>query len=356
MRRILVALLLISLLSPLPNSSAAKKLAASEAKAGAPCLIKGLTAATLEGPVICNKKWKLVPENKDSVETRAFRIVLREYLAQPEGALSLDLRIDPKTPSWGNRIKKGMEAGARLWGTSPAGSPTKVAYISADGEWIYNEANRDGFMEENRKEEIFRTDCQAGWNGNGDPSKSFWFYKYSENFCLTNVGFYQVPAHEYTHYAQDALSGYLWGRTPRVPWLDEGLASYIGAALGPMSDMRNDLRSMWVGQMRRGAKNLDFFSKGDESVYRSSNWQDVYAQGAIANEALVALIGISGVKSIYSSLSKSGTTYDSAFIANTGIGIDAWTSLLQGYIDSVKSYKPWSLAKLQSNYEAKKTA
>ncbi len=355
MRKILVVMLTLSLLSPIPNSSAAKKLAPSEAKAGAPCLIKGLTAATLDGPVLCDKKWKLVTEKKDSVETRAYRIVLKEYLSNPEGALSLVIKLDPKTPSWGSRIKKGMEAGARLWGTSPVGSPTKFAYISADGEWIFKEAQADGFIDDNRKEEIFRNDCQAGWNGADDPTKSFWFFKFAETFCITNVGYFQVPAHEYTHYAQDALSQYLWGKTPRVPWLDEGLASYIGAALGPMSDMRNDLRSMWVGQMRRGVKNLDFFSKSEELVYKSPNWQDVYAQGAIANEALVALIGITGVKAIYTSLSKSGTTYDAAFIANTGIGVDSWTALLQGYVDSVKSYKPWSLEKLQDAYKAKKT-
>jgi hypothetical protein len=108
MRKILVVMLTLSLLSPIPNSSAAKKLAPSEAKAGAPCLIKGLTAATLDGPVLCDKKWKLVTEKKDSVETRAYRIVLKEYLSNPEGALSLVIKLDPKTPSWGSRIKKVM--------------------------------------------------------------------------------------------------------------------------------------------------------------------------------------------------------------------------------------------------------
>ena len=147
MRKILVVMLTLSLLSPIPNSSAAKKLAPSEAKAGAPCLIKGLTAATLDGPVLCDKKWKLVTEKKDSVETRAYRIVLKEYLSNPEGALSLVIKLDPKTPSWGSRIKKGMDAGARLWGTSPVGSPTKFAYISADGAWIFKEAQADGLID-----------------------------------------------------------------------------------------------------------------------------------------------------------------------------------------------------------------
>jgi hypothetical protein len=85
---------------------------AAEAKVNEPCEVDFATAFTLNGPVLCLKLWTLVAKDNDSVESRAYRYVLEEYLARPEGKLSLIWRIDPTTPEWKEKMQTGMIAGA----------------------------------------------------------------------------------------------------------------------------------------------------------------------------------------------------------------------------------------------------
>lgn len=332
---------------------------ADKAEVGKDCSIKGLFAATLEGPVKCDGKWNLVSRDADTVETRAYRYVLEEYLAQPEGELSIIWRIDPSTPEWKNQIETGMIAGARLWGTSPAGSAPRYSYVSHDPDWLFDKFKEDGLIQnESRRERMFQGLCNAGLSGSEtQPPVSFWFYKFSNASCLNNVGFYQVPAHEYTHYAQEVLSSNRWFEAGlvRIPWLDEGLASFIGAALGPMSGMPRNIQSLWVDEFRNNVvRDLSFFNEGVSSVYQDERWGDVYSSGAIASEAMTAIIGFKGVKQIYTELSVTGTTYDGALIKATGIGTTGWVEILQGYLNSVKQSKPWSLEFLLAEYAKKK--
>jgi len=301
------------------------------------------------------KTWNLIEKVNDTVESRAFRYVLDEYLSKPEGKLSIIWRIDPSTPEWKDKMQTGMIAGARLWGTSPEGSAPRYSFVSHDPDWLFDAFVKEGLIKsESRRATMFQGPCNAGITGAETRNESFWFYKFSQPGCLTNAGFFQVPAHEYTHYAQEVLSKQGWNKVERVPWLDEGLSSFIGAALGPMSEMRNDIRALWLTDLYRAKQSLAFFSRGIESVYRDSTWGDVYPLGAIANEALVAAIGFQATKQIYIELATDKTTYDQAFIRATGLNLAKWTELLQGYVDSVKQNNAWTLQYLLQEVEKKK--
>ena len=344
--------------TPSPTPSPTPKInyvSAAEAKVNAPCELDLATAYTLDGPVLCMKTWNLIEKVNDTVESRAFRYVLDEYLSKPEGKLSIIWRIDPSTPEWKDKMQTGMIAGARLWGTSPEGSAPRYSFVSHDPDWLFDAFVKEGLIKsESRRATMFQGPCNAGLTGAETRNESFWFYKFSQPGCLTNAGFFQVPAHEYTHYAQEVLSKQGWNKVERVPWLDEGLSSFIGAALGPMSEMRNDIRALWLTDLYRAKQSLAFFSRGIESVYRDSTWGDVYPLGAIANEALVAAIGFQATKQIYIELATDKTTYDQAFIRATGLNLAKWTELLQGYVDSVKQNNPWTLQYLLQEVEKKK--
>lgn len=340
--------------APIPSPSPSLQFAsATTARAGDGCFTKGDTSQTGTGPLICDGTWKVVAESDDSVESRAFRIVLNEYLSRPEGELSLIWRVDPKTPAWKDRVKDGMVAGARLWGTSPAGSSPRYVYVSTDGNWIIDRAKEDGLLRPDSTRE-YQGVCNAGIVGDDFDKQSYWYYKFSAAQCVGDIGFYQVGAHEYTHYAQEALSKRQWQKVKQVPWLDEGLASFIGGALGPFGAGRNDLRRLWLASTPRVFRDLKFFSAGEMSVYRDASWGDVYPMGAMAAEGMVALIELEGIRKIYTELAIPGTTYEEAFQRATGMSVATWTELLQGYFDSVRKGAPWSLAKLQSEYAAKR--
>ena len=264
----------------------------SSAKIGTGCIFSGLFVGLIEGPAACsvlNGKsiWTPVAKENDSVASRAYRFVSEKYSATPEGNLAMDIRMDPNTPEWGKKIQKGMYAGARFWGTSPSGSAPVPTLISADINWwpaqldTLNYSGKDEYLKR-----IAAGTCQAGFHGGPNP---FWSFAFRESNCVTNVGFKQVPAHEYTHYAQAVLSNSLSSQKPRVPWMEEGLASFIGGALGSHSDMGSDLRTSWAMDLRSNQAPLDFFSKDERSVYESTKWGDIYPVGAIALEGLVAL-------------------------------------------------------------------
>ena len=328
----------------------------SAAKIGTRCLFSGTHVGLFEGPAQCKEVngqqiWSLIVKENDSVASRAYRYVLEKYLAAPEGNLAIDVRMDPNTPAWGKKIEKGLFAGARFWGTSPVGSAPVVTLISADLNWW--PAQLDAVKDPGKDEYLKRlaaSTCQAGFHGGPNP---FWSFAFREANCVTNVGFKQVPAHEYTHYAQAVLSGSLSSQKPRVPWMEEGLASFVGGALGTASDMGSDLRSNWASDLRGNLAPVDFFSKDERSVYESPKWGSIYPVGAIATEGLVALIGMDGVLKYYAGI-KDGMSADQAMTIAFGLSVSKAAKLLDGYVISVSSMNEWSLAKLQSEWESAK--
>jgi hypothetical protein len=323
------------------------------AKVGTGCSFLGTHVGLLEGPAQCKEVngfriWSLIAKENDSVASRAYRYVLEKYLAAPEGNLSIDIRLDPNMPSLGKTIEKGLNVGARFWGTSPIGSPTVPALISADLNWwpAQLDAINDNDKESNLKR-FAASPCQAGFHGR------FWTFAFRDPTCFTNVGFKQVAVHEYTHYAQAVLAGTSTGQKPRVPWMEEGLASFVGGALGTASDMGSDLRSNWASDLRGNLVSVDFFSKDERSVYESPKWGSIYPVGAIATEGLVALIGMDGVLKYYSGI-KEGLSADQAMANTFGLSVSKAAKFLDGYVTSVSSMNEWSLAKLQSEWESAK--
>ena len=328
----------------------------SVAKLGTRCFFSGSHVGLLEGPAQCKKEngqqiWSLISKENDSVASRAYRYALEKYLAAPEGNLVMDIRMDPNTPEWGKKIEKGMYAGARFWGTSPVGSTPVMALISADLNWWpkqLKELNYSGTDEHLKR--ITNFTCQAGFHGGPNP---FWTFSFREANCLTNVGFKQVAAHEYTHYAQSLLAGTTKDQKPRVPWMEEGLASFIGGALGLVSGMGADLRTNWATDLRGNLVEVDFFSIDEKSIYESRKWGAIYPVGAIATEGLVALIGMDGVLKYYSGI-KDGLSADQAMVSSFGLPVSKAARLLDGYVTSVSSMNEWSLEKLQSQWEEAK--
>ena len=328
----------------------------SSAKIGTGCIFPGLFVGLIEGPAACsvlNGKsiWTPLTKENDSVASRAYRFVSEKYSTTPEGNLAMDIRMDPNTPEWGKKIQKGMYAGARFWGTSPSGSAPVPTLISADINWwpaqldTLNYSGKDEYLKR-----IAAGTCQAEFHGGPN---TFWSFSFRESNCVTNVGFKQVPAHEYTHYAQAVLSNSLSSQKPRVPWMEEGLASFIGGALGSHSDMGSDLRTSWAMDLRSNQAPLDFFSKAERSVYESPKWGEIYPVGAIALEGLVALVGIDGVLTYYSAI-KEGLTADQSMVKAFGLTVSNAAKLLDSYVDSVRMKNDWSLEKLQSEWESAK--
>lgn len=326
----------------------------AEAKLQTRCQFQGSHVGLLEGPAICGEQngqkiWLLITKEMDSVASRAHRVVIEKYKHAPDGNLAMDIRMDPNTPSWGKKIEKGMYAAARFWGTSPSGSTPLPTLISADLSWwpaqldSVGDPGKDDYLKR-----LAANPCNAGFHGGPNP---FWSFAFRENSCLSNVGFKQVPAHEYTHYAQGVLTDSISRQKPRIPWMEEGLASFIGGALGVVSDMGSDLRFGWAADLRGNQVDLNFFSKDERSVYDSPRWGDIYPIGAIAVEGLVALIGIDGVLSFYSEI-KNGSTTDQAMSKVFGLTVAQSAQLLDGYVDSVRAKKEWSLQKLESEWEA----
>ena len=336
------------------------------AEVGLPCLTYGTTAVTLQGAVRCENKWILIPKESDTVESRAYRYLLEEYLAQPESELSIIFRIDPATPAWKNKIQKGMMAGARLWGTSPSGSTPRYVYMSTDENWLFSKFQEDGVIQDPaRRFEMFRGPCNAGFSGSGNDDSVFWFYKFQDANCFSGAGFYQVPAHEYTHYAQFVLTksrffNFQKGNPKKIPWLDEGLASYVGSALGPMSDMPYNIRSMTVSDLNRTTvtrlelRPLGFFSTYGPEVEFDPRWGDVYTVGEIAVEGMIAILGFKKIKEIFTEIGTPNSTYEDALVKVTGLGSAAWVEILQGYVTSVKGSKDWTLDYLLAEYQRKR--
>ena len=325
---------------------------ANEASLNANCLIENEIVASTVGPLICDKFWILLRKENDTVASRANRIVFDRYVNQGDSKLSIRWVIDPKAPDWKNRIQKGMSAGARFWGTSSLDSPIITAYVSDDKDFQISERTKDGIiLRPEELERIKNGTCSAGWHSadNQNVKTAYWDFTFTRKECLNDVGFYQVPAHEYTHYAQDFLTGGKY-EVNRVPWLHEGLAAFIGAALGPQSDMGNDLRNQWAKQVRNLSADLKFFSNDSPTIYSDPRWGTVYPQGAIANEALMVLVGVEGIESLYKFSGQKGLSIDKIFQNVVGLNVSQTTALLQGYVDSVERGSPWGISELLQKY------
>ena len=347
---VLVLMLLI------PDAMAAPTPAA-QAKSGKPCSQKNEEALSLQGALICDgKKWIVIKVDRETIQSKAFKSVLTRWNKQPDAQLSLKIYADPKAGKWTQQIETGIRAGAKFWGTSDSTSKQMPAIISDNYLYIDKVLDQLGIFQnpDDRDRNAKAQGGQAGFHGAWDDPDAYWDFLFTNIDSRNNSGFWQVPAHEYTHFAQSKLSNRNWSNPGGLKWMDEGIPSYIGAALGPMSKMPNDIMNAWKKDLSGTTVKLEHFNTDDQSIYSSPTWSDVYPLGAVASEGLVALVGVDALIQYYTD-SSSGMSLPNSFTKNFGITKSQMTEILSRYVDSVKGGKAWSLKALEAEYKKAKS-
>lgn len=338
-----------------PTPTIAKSFVASaKAELNQSCNENNVLAFTTSGPVVCKGEiWTLV--NRDSsISAAAYWSVLDRWNKQPAVTANLDIHKDLRAGDWVNSIEAGIQAGARFWGTSSSSSPVLPVFISNSHLYIQDEIQAAGLNQsvDSKLRNAQAVGGQAGFNNDAGNSTPYLDFVFKRDVDRNSVGFYQVGPHEYTHYAQFKIGGTNWQTSG--PWLIEGVAAYIGSALGPMSGMPHNQLIEWTDQLNRTNQNLIFFGQYGPSVTSSSDWTDVYPLGVAASEALIALVGMDSLYNFFADLGK-GTSYQDSSKRNLGVGSEALISMLSDYVKSVKSKNAWSLSELRSKYQTLKS-
>lgn len=327
---------------------------AAEAEPNKDCNTSGATAFSLNGPLIClQNSWQLVKEVDDSVESRAYRSVLNRWDKQPEGNLALALYIDPAAGNWTNSIANGLNAGARFWGTSPADSPPLPAIITSNADFIDSTLQKLGIQQnpedKARNHATTLGNSQAGAHNDGKQFLTYWDFLFTTVGGVDDSGFDAVAPHEYTHFAQRALSNNHIQGPGSMQWITEGLATYVGSALGPMANMPHHILTLFKVKAANSSASLNYLNGLGDQVFNDPQGNSIYSVGAIACEGLVALVGIEGVIAYYKDLAI-GMDQESAYKKEFKLSGGGLTKFLNGYVESVKAQTPWSLEKLQSEY------
>lgn len=331
-----------------------KKFSTAEyAKDGDICSIGGEISFGVESPLECAKGvWVSKKFVEDSVATRAYRSLIARYKSMPESKPNLLLRIDPKAGKWKNDVASAIAAGARLWGTSKESDKPIPAYISETGEYISEQLAADGIPENAEDAKRNRDAVSLGRSQAGSHGRYFDFI--FSDATAKDMGFYQVGAHEYTHYAQQVLSNNRTGMVEREFWIDEGCATFVGTGMGAVLGLPQDQRADILENLGRQKDKmpLKFFSRGSQSSYADPRINEVYDAGFLACEVLVALKGIDSIESVYKELSSPTANYDTALTAVYGVGLDSLIPFLQNYVDSVRKGKPLTLQTIEKMYNA----
>ena len=76
----------------------------------------------------------------------------------------------------------------------------------------------------------------------------------------------------------------------------------------------------------------------------------MYCSGALATQAVVALVGVDAVISFYKDLGSSNNK-EFAYRKNFKLESGKLVTVLQGYIDSIRSKKEWTLPTLETKYK-----
>jgi hypothetical protein len=324
---------------------------AQYAKEGGTCSISGELSFGVSAPLECSKGvWVSKNLAEDTVATRAYRSLIDRYNSMPATTPNLLLRIDPKAGKWKNDVAGGIIAGARLWGTSKDGDKPIPSYISETGEYVSAQLAADG-IRENPEDAKRNRDAAARGGGQAGSHGQYFDFIFS-NTSSNGYGFYQVGAHEYTHYAQQILSNGRNGAVEREFWIDEGCATLVGTGMGAVLGLPQDQRADVLETLKKikDRQPLKFFSRGSQASYADPRINQVYEPGFFACEALVALKGIDGIEKVYRELSSPSANYDTAITAVYGVGLDSIIPFLQKYIDSIISGKPLSLQALEKMY------
>ncbi len=318
---------------------------------GALCSTSGELSFGVNAPLECSKGvWVSKKLAEDTVATRAYRSLIDRYNSMAATTPNLLLRIDPKAGKWKNDVAGGIIAGARLWGTSKDGDKPIPSYISETGEYVSAQLAADG-IRENPEDAKRNRDAAARGGGQAGSHGQYFDFIFSDT-SSNGYGFYQVGAHEYTHYAQQILSNGRNGAVEREFWIDEGCATLVGTGMGAVLGLPQNQRADVLETLKKikDRQPLKFFSRGSQASYADPRINQVYEPGFFACEALVALKGIDGIEKVYRELSSPSANYDTALTAVYGVGLDSIIPFLQKYIDSIISGKPLSLQALEKMY------
>lgn len=324
-------------------------LSSNNAKLDGGCSSPAAESFTPSGPLRCvSGKWKLVLETDDSVATRAFRSVFFRYANNALIDVSLELIAQPGIPSEFSYIPSGIRAAARLWSIPNTGARRFPVIMGSDAGWVKATALQRGLVNLQEAWESLERQPKCGQalfvlpELPAEPWFMFCNWLPKERLS-SSVGFVQSGAHEYTHLAQrfylsnlDPTKG-----GPIPPWVSEGTATYVATALGFAFSANSDLRSLWMSQLAATSTPLSSYQDRMPQV-----WEDVYPLGMFAAEALVALFGVDVVENLFQ-LRTRYNDFDETMVRVTGKPFSFWTTTLQGYIESVKAGKPWTLNELQ---------
>ena len=343
----------ISMGKPRPGE---KIISAAYAKMGNSCKLPADISFSATGPLECVKNiWVFKDLASDTVASRAYRYLIDRYNAMPVSVPNLLLRIDPEAGNWKNEVAGGIAAGAKLWGTSKEGDAPILGYISERGEYVTKNLLIDGITENVEDGKRNRAAAARGGGQAGSHGKYFDFI-FSE-ISSNGYGFYQVGAHEYTHFAQQVLSNNRTGMVEREFWIDEGCATLVGTGMGSVLNLpQNQRAEILVSLSRQKDKMpLKFFSRGSQSSYADPRINEVYDTGFLACEALVALKGIDAIESVYLELANPTSNYDISLKKVYGTNLDTILPILQRYITSVRAGKPMTLQQLETAYNGAKS-
>jgi hypothetical protein len=355
MRKPLAAalILLFSTIHLMDTSHASNRYTSADfATAGSLCFSISELSLSKNGALTCTKgKWVKVSEANDTVATRAFRSLMARYNKMPNSTPNLLVRADPKAGAWKNKIVAGINAGARLWGTSTPDDRAVPAYISEKGEYVSQQIVKDGLFEnpedgKRNRDASARGGGQAGFHG---PYFDFIFSDLSSH----DLGFYNVGPHEYTHYAQMKFSESRNSQVQREFWIDEGCAMYVGTSLGGVLSLPQDQRATIVKNLaqQKSPVQLSFFTQGGQKLYSDSRFNQVFDIGPIACEALVALKGIDAVENYYRGLAQPESTPESVVPVVFGTSLKSLVTVVQQYVLSVRKGKVMTLTQLQTEYQ-----
>lgn len=339
--------------TPVPTKAPMKVyVGAFEAELNKYCNEKGATAFSLSGPLVCtNEKWILADKNS-SISAAAFASVISRWNRMPETDINLKINKGPKVGVWADKIPVGIKAGARFWGTNDLNPPSLPIFISDSHIFIEQQLAKAGIIqdEKSKLQNASTHGAQAAFHI--DPNGVAYFdFLFEREDVRHDVGFFQVGPHEYTHFAVYLISKGNWIKNGNLPWLNEGMASYIGSALGPMCGMPHNEMEDWMRNLQFTHEKLTTFSAENAAALSSDQLNDIFPTGAFASEALVALAGIDSYVNLYTDLAN-GKSYDEAFLSNFGTSSLALTKMLSNYVESVKANKPWTLKELQDKYSA----
>lgn len=366
MRKALVALTVLVLVSSPLQASAAVKAGATCTKAGSTSTVKGIKYTCVKSgkKLVWNKGVKVVIANPTPsptptvtltatptptptpTPTKTFNSLWEKYdLTKPTSAdevikkatenfksytsvvrnpdqeikVVAQTGVDPTLISW---VKEGATYVARRF-SYPKLPRSFVDFIAIDKVWLEASYIAEGYSANYAKA---RSDnfCGGGPACGGSDSNLWNYSAIQKSNALVNnkAGMSQTPGHEFFHAIQEMLAApNLAGPTgEKVPnWFWEGPSMFVGqqtAGVLGFADYLTLGRPSMTNRFKYGkgtnlTSTLSEFKANDGVV-------DPYAIGFAASEFLVSQVGVEKMVNVYAALGQ-GKTFDLAFKQGTGI-------------------------------------